>query len=63
MSLLDGVEERRHAELSTKDEKVRIARRNYVLHTLTAIYGRAGARRFCATFLDPRRWSELRTDF
>ena len=33
--------------------------RRYVVDALGAVYGREGARRFCATFLDPRRWEGL----
>jgi hypothetical protein len=34
--------------------------RNFVLRALVALYGRAGAARFCATFLGEERWAKLR---
>ena len=36
-----------------------VAKRNFVLQMLVSIFGQEGARRFCAAYLDPRRWSGL----
>ena len=63
LELLGGAGEKRHAELSGRAQKVTIARRNYILQMLSAIYGRAGAHRFCEALLDPKRWGDLKSAF
>ena len=37
-----------------------IGMRNYVLQALVLLYGREGAERFCRSYLDSRRWSDLK---
>ena len=37
-----------------------VAMRNYVAKALAVMYGREGAVSFCGTYLDPRRWTELK---
>ena len=37
-----------------------VSMRNYVARKLDKIYGREGAVRFCETYLDSRRWTELK---
>ena len=36
-----------------------LAKRNFAMHALVGLYGAEGAGDFCATYLDPRRWSGL----